>query len=130
MKEVSKCAPQQAFRDLDQAFENFFQRIKKGETPGYPKFKSRNRNPGHFRIEGYVPVKNGLIHLARIGCVRFMPGDRGYIPDGKYKSVSVSEDHGRWFVSVRKIKIVLHQIKFKTGCQGMYRCEKHCQIRQ
>jgi len=99
LKEVSKCAPQGALMDLEQAFENFFRRMKKGETPGHPKFKSRNRNPGHFRLE-YVPVKNGLIHLARIGHVRFMPGEKGYIPDGKYKSVSVTEDHGRWFVSI------------------------------
>src|SRR5688500_5571240 len=29
--------------DLDKAFQNFFRRVKAGETPGYPRFKGRNR---------------------------------------------------------------------------------------
>lgn len=29
--------------DLDKAFQNFFRRVKAGETPGYPRFKGRHR---------------------------------------------------------------------------------------
>ena len=29
--------------DLDKAFQAFFRRVKAGETPGYPRFKGRNR---------------------------------------------------------------------------------------
>lgn len=29
--------------DLDRAFQNFFRRVKAGETPGYPRFKGRDR---------------------------------------------------------------------------------------
>ena len=49
MYEVSKCAPQEALRDLEQAYKNFFRRIAlkkagplKGKA-GFPKFKKRNR---------------------------------------------------------------------------------------
>src|SRR5260370_11735740 len=32
--------------DLDKAFQAFFRRVKAGESPGYPRFKGRNRFPG------------------------------------------------------------------------------------
>lgn len=101
MYEVSKAAPQEALRDLDLAFANFFRRLKLGEKPGFPRFKARWREPGHFRLTGSITVKAGRIHLPRVGAVRFMPGDRGHIPDGTYSSASVVEDHGHWCVSVR-----------------------------
>lgn len=44
MYEVSKCAPQEALRDLDKAFKNFFAKRAK-----YPKFKSKKRGLGGFR---------------------------------------------------------------------------------
>ena len=46
MYDVSKCCAQEALRNLDRAFENFFRRVKQGETPGYPRFKSRKRGIG------------------------------------------------------------------------------------
>ena len=101
MYAVSKCAPQEALRDLDEAFTHFFRRLKLGEKPGFPRFKARGRDPGHFRLTGSITVKGGRIRLPRVGAVRFMPGDRGYIPDGTYSSASVVEDHGHWCVSVR-----------------------------
>jgi len=45
MYEVSKCAPQEALRDLEQAYRNFFRRVelkKQGKWKGklgFPKFK-------------------------------------------------------------------------------------------
>ncbi len=50
MYEVSKCAPQEALRNLDNAFQHFFNRIKRGEKPGFPKFKSRKRGVKSFRL--------------------------------------------------------------------------------
>ena len=50
--ETSKCAPQEALRDLDVAFANFFRRValKKAShltgKVGYPRFKSRKRGIG------------------------------------------------------------------------------------
>ncbi len=34
---------QNVLKRLDGAFDRFFERVKKGETPGYPRFKGRNR---------------------------------------------------------------------------------------
>jgi putative transposase len=41
MYEVSKCAPQEALRDLDRAFANFFRGIKEGKNVGFPAFKRK-----------------------------------------------------------------------------------------
>ena len=32
--------------DLDKAFQAFFRRVKAGQTPGYPRFRGRNRFAG------------------------------------------------------------------------------------
>ncbi|MHA1917801.1 MAG: helix-turn-helix domain-containing protein [Candidatus Ranarchaeia archaeon] len=45
MYEVSKCTPQEALRDLEQAFKNYYRILKKGsKKPGFQKFKKRGVN--------------------------------------------------------------------------------------
>ena len=51
MYEASKAAPQEALRDLDRAFRNFLA----GRTK-YPRFKSRSRGIGGFRLTGTIKV--------------------------------------------------------------------------
>src|SRR5690606_29727482 len=41
MYEVSKCCGQEALRDLQKAFQNFFTAKKAGRMVGYPRFKSK-----------------------------------------------------------------------------------------
>lgn len=46
MYALSKCAPQEALRNLDQAYAHFFRRVKEKKTgrkvqAGFPKFKSK-----------------------------------------------------------------------------------------
>jgi len=96
MYEVSKCAPQEALRDLDRAFKNFFEGRAK-----YPKFRSRRLGIGSFRLTGSIRVFHDSIQLPRIGRVRLK--ERGYLPtEGVHiLSATVSEKAGRWFVSVQ-----------------------------
>jgi len=98
----SKCIPHEALRDLDKAYQNFFRRVKNGKKiPGFPKFKSRKKGIGSFRLAGAVHVTETHIKLPRIGWLRLK--EHGYIPiDGIHiLSVTVSESAGRWFVSVQ-----------------------------
>ena len=41
LKEVDATALQSSLRDLDAAYQNFFRRVKQGQNPGYPRFKSK-----------------------------------------------------------------------------------------
>jgi len=98
----SKCIPQEALRDLDKAYQNFFRRVKNGEkNVGFPKFKSRKNGIGSFRLTGAIHVAETHIKLPRIGWLRLK--EHSYIPtDGIHiLSVTVSESAGRWFVSVQ-----------------------------
>ncbi len=102
MYEVSKCEPQEALRDLDKAFANFFRRVKQGEKEvGFPKFKSRNRGLGSFRLTGVIKVFDNSIQFPRLG--KLYLNESGYIPTSVVKilSATVSEKAGRWFVSVQ-----------------------------
>jgi len=107
--EVSKCAPQEALRDLDRAFANFYRRCdlkKQGKLKGnvgYPRFKTRKRGLGSFRLTGVIHVQERRIRLPRLGWIRLK--EKGYLPTGGAEGVhvlsaTVSERAGRWFVSL------------------------------
>jgi transposase len=107
MYEVSKCAPQEALRDLDTAFRNFFRRVnekkagtRKGKA-GYPRFKTKRKGLGSFRLTGSIHVYEKAIDLPRLGTLRLH--ECGYLPTSGVTilSATVSEEAGRWFVSVQ-----------------------------
>ena len=63
-------AQRTSIRRLDKAFQNFFRRIKKGQKPGYPRFKSQVRSfeTSQFRIyEG----KHNTVNIKGIGQFSF-----------------------------------------------------------
>jgi putative transposase len=93
MYDVSKCAPQEALRNLDRAFVNFFEKRVK-----FPKFKSRKRGIGSFRLTGSIHVSGKLIQLPRLGVLRLKEESA---VTGKILSATVSERAGRWFVSIQ-----------------------------
>jgi putative transposase len=94
MYETSKCAPQEALRDLDRAFLNFF-----GKRARYPRFRSRHRGDGAFRLTGSIGVEDTHITLPRLGRVKLK--ERGYLPHGAHiRSATISEHAERWYASV------------------------------
>lgn len=105
MYEVSKCAPQEALRNLDNAFAHFFRRVKRTTEGqyrgklGYPRRKTRKRGLGSFRLTGSIVVLPDAIQLPRLGRLRLK--ERGYLPaDAKVLSATVSEQAEHWYVSV------------------------------
>ena len=101
MYEVSKMAPQEALRDLDTAFKNFFRGLKQGKKVGFPKFKSKHKDKDSFRISFGFYVTNSTINIPKVGYVRLK--EKGYIPtkDVKINSMTVSKETGRWYISVQ-----------------------------
>ncbi len=106
--ETSKCAPQEALRDLDGAFAHFFRRValkKAGQLTGkvgYPRIKSRKRGIGSFRLTGAIKVFPRHVQLPRLGKLRLK--ERDYLPIGAHiLSATVSERAGRWFMSVQVV---------------------------
>ncbi|GHO51644.1 RNA-guided endonuclease InsQ/TnpB family protein [Ktedonobacter robiniae] len=103
--EVSKCALQEALRDLDNAFRHFFRKCKlkkegrwKGKC-GYPRFKSRKKSIGSARFTGVIHVYYDAIQLPRLGLLRLK--EHGYLPvNMKIGSATISEKAGRWYISI------------------------------
>jgi putative transposase len=106
MYAVSKCAPQEALRNLDRAFDRFFDRVKHKTAGkhhgklGYPKRKSKKRGLGSFRLTGSIVVVPDAVQLPRLGRLRLT--ERGYrrTCSVKVRSATVSEQAGHWSVSV------------------------------
>ena len=61
---------QQTLRKLQRAFENFFRRVKNGETPGYPRFKGRDRFDSFCYPQGGFRLEGDKLHLSKIGSCR------------------------------------------------------------
>ena len=101
LTEVDATALQSALRALENAFQGFFRRVKKGEKPGYPKFKSKK----HHR-KSYTAKNNGntvafdgySIRLPKLGLVKA----GGYTAiKGRIVNATVSQSaSGKYFVSL------------------------------
>jgi putative transposase len=107
MYEVSKCAPQEALRDLDKAFQNFFEGRSR-----FPRFRSRKRGAGGFRLTGTIKVARDRIQLPRIGIMKLK--EKAYLPTSGVHilSATVSEQAGHWFVSLQ----VEEEIQVPANC--------------
>jgi putative transposase len=82
--------------DLDKAFQAFFRRVKAGETPGYPRFRGRDR----FDSWGLKEYGNGFkldgrrLKLSGIGRVAV----RWHRPiAGQIKTVRIRRQAGKWY---------------------------------
>ncbi len=98
MYETSKCAPQEALRDLHQAFKNFYRGLKSGKKVGFPRFKRRGVRDS-FRLTGTIRFHKRAIQLPRIGKVRIKEKREKYY-SGRILSATVRRRANRWFVSV------------------------------
>jgi putative transposase len=124
MYSVSKCAPQEALRDLDKAFANFFRRVKdkrsgKKIKAGFPRFKSKRHGLGGFRLTGAIHVFEKAIKLPRLGVLHLK--ERGYLPTVGVHilSATVSEKAGRWFVSLHVEMEIPNPIKEENPAAGV-----------
>jgi putative transposase len=106
--ENSKCAYQEAFRDLDRALKDFI-KSKKGQRKGkrleFPRFKKRGRCRDSFRFgAGTMRCGRGTVTLPRLGTVRTHEstrklGRRTEASTARILSATVSRTAQRWFVS-------------------------------
>jgi putative transposase len=106
MYEVSKCAPQEALRDLDRAFADFFCRVKEKKSGknikvGFARFKSKKHGLGSFRWTGAIRVFEKAIQQARLGRLRLKERDDLPTSAVHILNATVSQRAGRWFVSLQ-----------------------------
>jgi putative transposase len=105
LAEVNSQVLQDAVKRVDRAFDGFFQRVKEGQRPGYPRFRSRLRYASltfkqyqnSFDVQGGKERQGALI-LSKIGQVKMvMHRPLKGIP----KTATVKRTAaGKWFVSI------------------------------
>ena len=81
---------------LDKTYQAFFERIQRGEKPGYPRFQGRNRWHS-FTYKEYgngARLDNGYLVLSKIGRIN-VHWSRPI--QGTIKTVTISQG-GRWLV--------------------------------
>ncbi len=98
MYQCSKCAPQEALRDLDRAFKNFYRGLKSGNKVGFPRFKRKGVKDS-FRLTGTIRFKGRRIQLPRLGAIRIKEKRETY-HSGRILSATIRRRADRWFVSI------------------------------
>ena len=115
LKEVDKWALQNALRDLDVAYRNFFRRVKNGEKPGFPKFKSKHNHRQSYRSQcdkGNIKVFDKSIQLPKLGKVKCRVSKQ---VKGRILSATVSQNPSeKYFVAICCTDIEMEQLP-KTG---------------
>ncbi len=96
--EVSKCAPQEALRDLDRAYAGVWRGRRQGRRVGFPRFKKRGRCPGRFRLTGAIHVEERAVVLPRIGRVATKEATGKF--RGRILSATCRREAGRWYVAL------------------------------
>ena len=107
-RENSKCAYQDAFRDLDRALRDYTASKKgdrKGRRLGFPRFKKRGRCKEAFRFgSGVMRCRGATVTLPRLGTIRTHESTRKLARrvergTARILSATVSRTAQRWFVS-------------------------------
>lgn len=102
----SKCAPQEALRNLNKAFKRHFSgsgilrkdaaRMHQVKGSGFPRFKKKNIRDS-FYLEGSIRISGNKIKLPTIGWVKC----HEQLPVVSPKNVTISKRAGRWFIAFK-----------------------------
>src|SRR6266700_77631 len=87
---------QDVLRRVKKAMDNFFRRVKQGEKPGYPRFKSYNRFDSFtYPQSGFSLTHDSRVCLSKIGSIKV----KLHHPiEGKVKICTIKYEAGQWFV--------------------------------
>ena len=101
LRKVDATALQSSLRDLDIAYQNFFRRVKKGEKPGYPKFKSKHDHRQSYKskcVGTNIKVFDKAVQLPKLGLVKCRVSKA---VKGRILSATISQNpSGKYFVSI------------------------------
>ena len=101
LREVDATALQSSLRDLDTAYQNFFRRVKQGQKPGYPKFKSKHHSKKSYKskcVGTNIKVLDKAVQLPKLGFVKCRISKD---VKGRILSATVSQNpSGEYFVAL------------------------------
>ena len=120
LKEIDSTALQSSLRDLDVAYQNFFRRVRRGEKPGYPKFKNKKNRHQSYKskyIKANIKVLDKAVQLPKLGLVkcRVSKEIKGHI-----LSATVSQNpSGKYFVALCCTDVVIEPLPSTGAVVGI-----------
>lgn len=98
LQEPDKFALQNALKNLDAAYRNFFRNVSTGKAPGYPRFKRKHDNCKSYKTNGNIAILDKAVKLPKLGLVEC----RVSRPvEGRILSGTVSQEpSGKYFISI------------------------------
>lgn len=101
LTEVDSTALQSSLKDLDTAYQSFFRRVKSGEKPGFPRFKSKHDHRKRYKskaVGANIKVLDGAVQLPKLGKVKCRISRK---VEGRILAATVSQNpSGKYFVSL------------------------------
>ena len=79
---------------LKRAFDNYFRRIKEGQTPGYPRFQGRNRYDSLTYPQSGFSLEEKHITLSKIGTLRVKVHRK---VEGSIKTCTIKHESRQWY---------------------------------
>jgi putative transposase len=120
LKEVDATALQSSLRSLDSAYQGFFRRVKVGEKPGYPRFKSKKHQHRSYqtkRVENNITIGEGAIKLPKLGFVAVAISTP---VKGRVLNATVSQSpSGKYFVSICCTDVKIEQYAHTGAAVGI-----------
>lgn len=98
LREPDKCALQNALKDLDIAYKNFFRSVKSGGKTDFPRFKSKRNRRKSYKTNSNIAIFNSYVRLPKLGLVKCRVSKE---VKGRILSATVSQNpSGKYFVAL------------------------------
>lgn len=101
LRDADSTSLQAEIQNLDVAFQNFFRRVKQGQKPGYPKFKSKHHSKKSYKskcAKANIKVLDKAVQLPKLGLVKCRISKE---VKGRILSATVSQNpSGKYFVAL------------------------------
>ena len=98
LQEPDKCALQNALKDLDAAYKNFFRSVKSNGKVGFPQFKSKRNRRKSYRTNSNIVIFKDRVRLPKLGLVKCRISKE---VRGRILSATVSQNpSGKYFVAL------------------------------
>jgi putative transposase len=92
-QDIHSQVQQDVLKRLDKAFDAFFRRVKNGEEPGYPRFKSGDRYDSFTYPQGGYEIIGNRLRLSKIGHVKIKLHRE---IKGKIKTCTIKREGDQW----------------------------------
>src|SRR5436305_5170053 len=93
-QDIHSQVQQDVLKRLEKAMQAFFRRVRNGETPGYPRFKSADRYDSFTYPQGGYEIINKRLHLSKIGHLKIKLHRE---MKGTIKTCTIKREGDQWY---------------------------------